>query len=355
MKKRVAVAMSGGVDSSVAALLLKRQGYDVTGITMCFGIPASKRRKPACCGAQGINDARRVARKLKIRHFVLNFGKELERLVINDFLSEYSLGRTPNPCIRCNQFIKFDMLLKKVLALGIGSLATGHYAGIVKTRDGFRLKKGKDRRKDQSYFLYRLSQRQMRHIIFPLAGYSKLQVRRLAKRFSLSVADKKASQEICFLPQDDYRGFLRQRLKGKLKSGPIVGKGGDILARHRGIALYTIGQRSGLGIARGYPLYVTKIEPKGNRIVVGRREDASGRVFLIRDKHFIAEPLKKKVVLSARIRYNQKQVAATLVPLSGKIRVEFKQPQFAITPGQSAVFYDGETVVGGGIIDRVIV
>ena len=202
MKKgRVVVAMSGGVDSSVAAALLKEQGYEVIGITMCFNLVDAERKRPACCGIQGIEDARRVAHKLGIRHYVLNMQKPLNEYVIKDFLSEYAHGRTPNPCVRCNQYLKFDLLLKKALSLEAKFLATGHYARIAKTKSGLMLKKAKDLHKDQSYFLYRLGQEQLKHILFPLGNYTKTEVRELARKFGLSVAEKKGSQEICFLPQ----------------------------------------------------------------------------------------------------------------------------------------------------------
>lgn len=353
--KRVVVAMSGGVDSSVAASLLRSEGYEVIGITMCFADFAdSNRKRPACCGLQGIEDARRVAHKLNIKHYVLNMQKVLKERVIKDFCDEYIKGRTPNPCVRCNQFIKFDALLKKALALDAVFLATGHYARIVKTRQGYQLKKAKDLFKDQSYFLYRLGQEQLKHILFPLGDYTKIEVRKLARGFGLAVADKLASQEICFLPESDYRAFLRQQINQDIKPGMVIDKQGNILGRHKGIAFYTIGQREGLGIAKGYPLYITEIDPKINRITVGTKEDALRREFLVKEAHFILMPLKKKIVLKVKIRYNHKEGLAEVEPIKNKIKVKFMKPQFAITPGQSAVFYNKDIVVGGGIIDKVL-
>jgi tRNA-specific 2-thiouridylase len=368
MKDKVVVAMSGGVDSAVSASLLERQGYEVIGITMCFNLPDSHTKRPSCCGIQGIEDARRVAHKLGIKHYVLNFSKDLKEKVIADFCKEYLKGRTPNPCVRCNQYIKFDALLKKALSLGAKYLATGHYARIEhdtghlpvrqagRIQDtGYLLKKGKDKFKDQSYFLYRLSQNQLRHIIFPLGNYTKVQVRKLARDFSLPVADKLASQEICFLPESNYREFLRKQIPREIKPGQIVDLKDNILGMHKGIALYTIGQREGLGIAWTHPLYVTKIDCKNNRITVGKKEDACSSEFLVKETHFILAPLKKKVALRVKIRYNHKEIMAEVMPLGeGKVKVCFRKPQFAITPGQSAVFYDKDNVIGGGIILKVL-
>jgi tRNA-specific 2-thiouridylase len=337
-KERVVVAMSGGVDSSVAAALLKKQGYEVIGITMCFGL-------------QGIEDARRAAHKLDIKHYTLNMQRVLNERVIKNFCREYQLGRTPNPCVRCNQYIKFDALLKKALSLGAAFLATGHYARIKKA-SSYLLRKARDLKKDQSYFLYRLGQNQLKHILFPLGNYTKEQVRSLAQEFSLAVADKLASQEICFLHDTDYRDFLKNQ-GIKIKPGLIVDREGNILGRHKGIAFYTIGQRQGLGIAKGYPLYVTKIEPRTNRIFAGTKEDALKSEFLVKEACFIPKTIKKKVALKVKIRYNHKEMPADVLFEKKKIRVRFKKPQFAITPGQSAVFYDKDIVVGGGVIERV--
>ncbi|MDD5043955.1 MAG: tRNA 2-thiouridine(34) synthase MnmA [Candidatus Omnitrophica bacterium] len=354
MVPRVLVGMSGGVDSSVAAALLKEAGYEVIGVTMCFNVPASLGKRPSCCGIQGIEDARRVAHKLGIRHYVLNFARALEEKVIRDFCQEYLRGHTPNPCVRCNQFLKFDILLAKALSLGCSHLATGHYARVIEKEGKYFLKKGRDRKKDQSYFLYRLSQQQLKHVLMPLGSFSKDEVRKLARKFNLPVADKPGSQEICFIPKDDYHEFLARRLSGKIKAGEIVDKEGNILGTHKGICYYTIGQRQGLGIARGYPLYVIKIDGSKNRLVVGEKKDVFKAGCIVRAAHFLGEPLNKTVVLKVKIRYNHKEASARVSNLGrNKFKVIFKTAQPAITPGQSAVFYDKDSVIGGGIIEKV--
>ncbi|MFA5092721.1 MAG: tRNA 2-thiouridine(34) synthase MnmA [Candidatus Omnitrophota bacterium] len=354
MKKFVAVAMSGGVDSSVAAALLKKQGHEVIGLTMCFNLAEKDGRRPSCCGLTGIEDARRVCQKLGIRHYVINLDKDFKRDVIEDFYQEYLNGRTPNPCVRCNQFIKFGILLKKSLNLGAQFLATGHYAKIVESKQGYFLKKAKDLKKDQSYFLYRLNQTQLKKIIFPLGNFTKLRIREMAKDFGLNVAEKKDSQEICFLPDGKPGDLIKSRDLKKVKPGQIVDKQGNLLGEHKGMPFYTIGQRHGIGVAKAYPLYVSQMDVKNNQIVVGKRKDVYKKGFIIKERHFLGKPFKKKIEIKVRIRYNHKEMPA-IVSLDKKgFKVIFKTPQFAITPGQSAVFYDKDIVLGGGIIQKVI-
>lgn len=345
LKKRVVVAMSGGVDSSVAAALLKERGYDVIGVTM--KLFEGKDRSDGCCSLSSAEDARRVARKLGIPFYVLNFKKIFRREVIGPFIREYSAGRTPNPCVVCNEKIKFDALLRKAEELGAAYLATGHYARIGKDRRGrFLLKKGKDPAKDQSYFLYALGQRALSKVLFPVGGLTKAEVRGLARKFGLTVAEKEESQEICFI-DGSMSGFFR------CLPGEIVDPKGRVIGKHKGYQLYTVGQRRGLGVSAGEPYYVKRIEPKTNRIVVSARGDVygddlfAGHVNLISTEK-LASPMKVK----ARIRYRNPESDARVLPLSGnRVRVVFKEPQFAIAPGQSVVFYKGNTVVGGGIIE----
>jgi tRNA-specific 2-thiouridylase len=321
---------------------------------MCFNLGDANRKKGGCCSLQGIEDARRVAHKLGIKHYVLNMGKALEERVIKDFCKEYLLGRTPNPCVVCNQYLKFGELLNKARVLDADFLATGHYCRIVKSGGAFFLKKAKDLKKDQSYFLYRLNQAQLKHVIFPLGNYTKDEVRGLARKFKLAVAEKKASQEICFLPDDDYRAFLRKRISEEIPCGEVVDTQSNVVGRHKGIAYYTIGQREGLGIARGYPVYITRIDPKTNRIFIGSKEEAYASEFIVKSLHFADKPIKNKVALKVKIRYNHKEAGAVLHPAGNKIKIVFNQPQFAVTPGQSAVFYQENRVLGGAIIDKVI-
>ncbi|MDD4981775.1 MAG: tRNA 2-thiouridine(34) synthase MnmA [Candidatus Omnitrophica bacterium] len=354
MKKRVVVAMSGGVDSSVAAALLRDKGHEVIGITMCFNLPEFKRKKPGCCSLSSIDDARRVAHKLGIKHYVLNMQKELEEYVISDFCSEYIIGKTPNPCIVCNQYIKFGSLLRKSIALGGNFLATGHYARIIKSGGLYYINKAEDLLKDQSYFLYRLGQKELSSVMFPIGGYSKEEIRKLARKFKLPVAEKKESQEICFLPRDDYREFLRERVRRKIKSGFVVDLNGRVLGEHKGIAYYTIGQRQGLGIAAGYPAYILEINREKNSIIIGPKEHAFSREFWVNNLHFAGRPIKKRVALKVKIRYNHKEGEAELIPSKNTIRIKFRKPQFAVTPGQAAVFYTRSRILGGGKIEKVI-
>jgi tRNA-specific 2-thiouridylase len=270
MSKKVMVAMSGGVDSSVAAMLLTDEGYNVSGVTMCLGI-AAEEDSARCCGAAAIDDAKRVCDRLKIPHYVFDYASELEDKVIAKFISEYKKGRTPNPCVECNRYLKFGSLLEKAKVIGFDFLATGHYAAIERNEDGYCLKRAKDRKKDQTYFLYPMPYEGLRNVLFPLAPLTKDEVREIAKKASLPVAEKQESQDICFVTQKNYQEFLLERVQ-KLNPGPIVDMQGKILGRHRGIIFHTIGQRGGLGISHATPLYVVSINPDENCIVVGEKK-----------------------------------------------------------------------------------
>jgi tRNA-specific 2-thiouridylase len=351
---KVVVAMSGGIDSSVAAALLKNQGYEVIGTTMQLQ-PSD--RLEACHGPGAVNDAQRVARRLDIPHHVVDFSEVFTRQVIADFCREYSLGRTPNPCIRCNQYIKFDALLKQAQKLGAGMVATGHYARIEKENNSQRylLKKSTDRQKDQTYVLFTMTQEQLGHTLFPVGGLTKDEVRRLAEKLELPVADKAESQEICFIPDNNYPRFLEEYAGITPKPGPIIDQQGNTLGEHRGIASYTIGQRKGLGIASREPLYVTAIDAGKNTITVGSKSEVYAIELIASDLNWISiEHLDGSINVTAKIRYLHSEARATVAPMgSDRVVVVFREPQMAPAPGQAVVFYNGDTVVGGGTISQV--
>lgn len=342
--------MSGGVDSSVAAMLLTNDGYDVSGVTMCFGI-AGEGDRVRCCGAAAVDDAKMVCARLKIPHYVFDYAGELEEMVIAKFVSEYTKGRTPNPCVDCNRYLKFGSLLGKAKALGFDFLATGHYAAIERSETGFSLKRPRDRRKDQTYFLYAIPYEGLGSILFPLASLTKEEVRVIAKKAFLPVAEKQESQDICFVTQKNYQEFLSERIQG-LKPGPIVDKEGNILGTHRGIIFYTIGQRGGLRISHKTPLYVVSIDPDENRIIVGEKKDLKARELVAGEVNMLARSWPRQVY--AKIRYRKKEAPCEVTFESDKIRVHFTEEQEAITPGQSVVFYASDCVLGGGVIEEVL-
>lgn len=352
-KGSVVVAMSGGVDSSVAAALLKEAGYGVIGVTMRLwtlerpDLPNAHRR---CCSVEAMDDARRVCQILGIPYYVLNFEEEFQSHVVDYFCQEYARGRTPNPCIACNQHIKFNFLLKKALALGADFLATGHYARIEECDGEYRLLKGIDPRKDQSYALYTLGQWELRHLLLPLGHLRKEETRQRAAALGLPVADKADSQEICFVTEANYHSFLAQRLS--VSPGDVVDSRGRVLGRHCGVAFYTVGQRHGLGIASREPLYIVAIDASRNLLVVGNREALlSDRLFAGEVNLVSSAAPALPLAITAKIRYKSPEAPATLVSLDGKALVHFAEPQRAITPGQAVVFYRGEEVLGGGIIE----
>ncbi len=353
LQKRVAVAMSGGVDSSLAAALLKEAGYDVIGVTMQIWPSDEQARFGGCCGLEAIEDAKKVAYKLGIPHYVVNFRDIFAQKVIADFCLEYSLGRTPNPCIRCNQYIKFDALLKKAKELDYSFIATGHYARIEQSPNGYHLLKAADLTKDQSYFLYTLGQRQLQHLLLPLANLHKVEVRRLATEMSLPTATRRESQDICFIPDNDYRSFIAKHIL--LKSGDIIDTNGKILGRHSGLAQYTVGQRQGLGLTSNKRLYVLRLDAANNRLVVGTKDQILGnRLFASQLSWVLGEAPKEPTNITAKLRYRSPEVTAKLNLNDGVAEVNFQQPQWAIAPGQAIVFYQGSAVLGGGIIgDRL--
>ncbi|NQT46312.1 MAG: tRNA 2-thiouridine(34) synthase MnmA [Candidatus Omnitrophica bacterium] len=353
--KKIVVAMSGGVDSSVAAALLVEAGHEVIGVTIKLwpgGECEKDRPLKSCCSLSAIDDARSVADMLNIRHHVVDFSKEAQSELIDYFCREYSHGRTPNPCIVCNEKLKFGKLLEWAKKLGCDHVATGHYARSEETGGRYILKEADYKDKDQSYVLFSLTQEQLASAIFPLAGKTKDEVRALAAKLGLKVHDKVESQEICFV-EGDYRDLLKEKKIDGLEPGDIVDGGGLVLGRHKGFASYTLGQRKGLGIANSQPLYVTRIEPETNRIVVGIKDDVKRREFLVKGINWISQkPSDEKRRADVKIRSQHKKALATLHMIDDSVKVIFDQPQEAPTPGQAAVFYDKDTVLGGGWIEE---
>ncbi|MFQ5952699.1 MAG: tRNA 2-thiouridine(34) synthase MnmA [Candidatus Omnitrophota bacterium] len=356
---RVVVAMSGGVDSSVAALELKKKGYEPIGITIktwpkeeCGTVG-----ERLCCSLEAIQFAKSVAEDLDIPHYVVDLSKEFAELVKNYFAQEYSHGRTPNPCIYCNSKIKFGFLLQKARELGAEKIATGHFARITQKGNKYLLAEALDKWRDQSYFLYDIPAEALPYVEFPLGRYSKEWVREVAMKHGFMTAARESSQDICFATAEgDYRDFLRKYGVEAFEPGDICDVGGKIVGQHKGIASYTVGQRRGLGLAAAEPVYVLRIDPERNEIIVGTREHAMNRKIRVAGFNWLTiEKLGRQMNFDAKIRYNSKKAPATLSPWGDdEAIVEFKEPQFAPAPGQAAVFYDGETVVGGGWIEEVI-
>jgi len=348
--------MSGGVDSSVTAALLKEQGFEVIGMTMQIWDYSNFTAEHGetfgtCCSLDDVYDARRVAEQLEIPFYVINFEKDFQREVIDRFCDEYFRGRTPNPCVLCNQSLKFELLLRKALELEADYLATGHYASIGRDGEDYYLRKGLDQIKDQSYFLFTLTQQQLAHTLFPLGEMSKDEVRRHAARFKLRVAEKAESQDICFVPDGDYVRFLEEERGAGKKDGEIVHISGKVLGRHQGIYRYTVGQRRGLGLSWPQPLFVVGIDAVNNRVIVGEKEHLS-RLELEIDGCNWSIPVPETLFAThCRIRYRQQEIPATVEPLPDNCaRITFETAQNGVTPGQAAVFYDGDRVIGGGWI-----
>lgn len=344
---RVFVAMSGGVDSSVSAALLLEQGHDVTGVTMQLW--PSSAEEGGCCSVSAIRDARRVCDLLGIAHYTLNFRESFEREIVARFAEEYAGGRTPNPCIVCNDTLKFSDLLAKVMAQGADFLATGHYARVVRDASGHPwLSCGVDAEKDQSYFLYRMTRPQLEHVLFPVGELRKPQVRQIATRLGLAVAEKAESQEVCFAPAGQHADVVESRRPDALVPGEIVDASGAVLGRHEGLAKYTVGQRKGLGIGGGVPLFVLALDSAGNRVIVGSRDDLLVTRLTAGDLVWHGGAEER---VSAAVRYRMEPVPALARIDGAQLEVTFDSPVEAVAPGQAVVCYRGERVLGGGVIE----
>jgi tRNA-specific 2-thiouridylase len=343
------VALSGGVDSAVAASLLTEHGYDLIAVTLRLRAGQAWRPVPT---PDAIERARRVSDQLGIPFRLIDAQKAFQREVVDPFIAEYAAGRTPNPCVRCNRFLRFGLLMDHALAMGAQALATGHYARVRETQGQYQLLRGRDPQKDQSYFLYRLTQAQLAHVLFPLGGLTKEAVRDMAHEHGLPPAEQAASQDVCFLAGEDYRRFLAAHAPHVLQPGPIRDTSGRMLGQHQGVAAYTIGQRKGLGISAPEPLYVLQIRPEDNALIVGTATELGRDECLVEDVHLISGEMPNRPYhAQAQIRYRARPTPVTVYPLpGGHARVEFDTHQRDITPGQSLVLYDGDVVLGGGII-----
>lgn len=358
-KGTVVVGMSGGVDSSVAAYLLKKEGYDVIGVTMQIWQDEEAQvleKQGGCCGTSAVEDARRVADALEIPYYVMNFKEEFQDKVIDYFTQSYLRGETPNPCIACNRYIKWESLLQRSMEIGADYIATGHYARVRKLDNGrYTLQTAAVLDKDQTYALYNLTQDQLARTLMPDGAYSKPQIREIAEEIGLIVANKPDSQDICFVPDNDYAGFIERETGKQIEPGNFVTKDGEILGRHKGITHYTIGQRKGLGLSIGHPVFVSEIRPQTNEVVVGEEDAVFTTSLFANDVNWMAidglhgEPLRA----IGKIRYAHKGAPCTVTEEAGGIRVIFDQPVRAVTPGQSVVFYDEEgLILGGGTIQK---
>lgn len=351
---KVLIAMSGGVDSSVAAFLMKEQGCQCIGATMKLfhNEDIGVKRTKTCCSLEDVEDARSVAFRLGIPYYVFNFSDDFKGQVIDRFIAAYERGATPNPCIDCNRYLKFERLYERARILGCDAIVTGHYARIEQENGRWLLKKSLDESKDQSYVLYSLTQEQLAHTRLPLGVMHKSETRRIAEEQGFYNADKPDSQDICFVPNGDYAGFIARFTGHDCPAGDFVDEEGHVLGRHKGIVHYTVGQRKGLGIAADAPLYVKQIDAASNRVVLSGNESLFSRELTANDFNWIAYDVPpRELCASARVRYHQREQAATVTVLGdGRVHLVFDEPQRAITPGQAVVLYDGDTVLGGGTI-----
>lgn len=357
-KEKVVVGMSGGVDSSVAAYLLLEAGYDVIGVTMQIWQDEElevQSAKAGCCGLSAVDDARRVANNLGIPYYVMNFKEEFKESVINYFVEEYQQGYTPNPCIACNRYVKWESLLQRSLGIGAKYIATGHYAKIVQLDNGrYTLQKSVTEDKDQTYALYNLTQDQLAHTLMPVGDYTKDEIRDIAKKIDLRIHNKPDSQEICFIPDNDYAKFIAEYTNEAAEEGNFVTSDGEIIGRHKGIINYTIGQRRGLNLSMGHPVFVLAIRPETNEVVIGNSNEVYSNKLYANKLNFMSIPdLEGEIQVTGKIRYSHKGSKGTIRKIDHDIiECIFDQPQRAITPGQAVVFYDDDIVVGGGTIMR---
>lgn len=359
MKKRVLMAMSGGIDSTVAAMLLLEQGYELVGVTYRTFDNISRgcmEKEKGCCSVDSLFEAKRMAQELGFEHHILDIRQEFKNSVIRNFIDEYLQGRTPNPCVICNSVIKWGKLLETADQFDCPYIATGHYARIGQEGERYFLRKGADEAKDQTYFLWLLTQGNLARTLFPLGSLTKPEVRRIALQHGYEkLSQKTESQEICFIPDNDYRAFLKEQVEDfseKYKPGDFVDTQGNRLGTHKGFPCYTIGQRKGLGIALGHPMFVIAISAEENKVVLGTREELQGQTFYARQPNLMKYPqIPEGLEATVKIRYRSQGGIARLYPEGDKIRVVFRHPVDSITPGQSAVFYEGIDVIGGGIIE----
>lgn len=351
--KRVVIAMSGGVDSSVAACFLKKQGYDVIGLTLKLWVDEDVEKKTDKT-AKAIKDAKAVSEQLGITHITRDYSRTFKETVVDYFIKSYRQGTTPTPCSLCNKKIKFGLLLDEAERLGASFLATGHYARVVGKNGGYALFKGVDVTKDQSYFLYRLNQSQLSRLIFPLGEFHKVDTIKEAEKLNLTVAGRPESQDLCFIEGTNYRDFLTTHSKDRFDEGPIVNRHGQILGKHKGIAFYTIGQRRGLGISSAEPLYVIELDVPNNAVVVGDRNDRMKHEFIATEVNYVSgKAPSTSVSIQVKIRYTAKAVSARLEPLpDGEVHLKTDDALFDVAPGQAAVFYRDDEVIGGGIIKK---